>query len=159
MWRMSPKQLLGSATALQALGYSPSQRWLMMYTEECHAQLGSFTPHQLVLLTKVWYRFRFGPLSTASVEYGGHDNTLWLTAAQVLATWGVTLTPSWSRDLMSAVERRMPKFSRSLLVDLLKGLVSLGVRLDTSSLGTSSLPVPHGQGKCADVTWICSYLR
>ncbi len=89
--------------------------------------------------------------------------TIALTIAQVLATWCVTLTPSWSRDLMRAAEKRMPRFSRSLLVDLLKGLVSLGVRLDTSTPPASTLPVPHGvqQGPegSSDVAWICSYLR
>ena len=49
---------------------------------------------------------------------------------------------------MQAVERQMPKFSRSRLVDMLKGLVQLGVRLSLVSGSIRGMPTIGGEGGC-----------
>ncbi len=94
---------------------------------------------------------------------------------QVLAGWHVRPGAPWVSDLLAAVQRQLPRFSRSRLVELLLGLVPLGVQLlvgvdggtgdaaaTVASAGEAGTPAIVEAGTAVvpgAAPWLCAYLR
>ncbi|GAX79624.1 hypothetical protein CEUSTIGMA_g7065.t1 [Chlamydomonas eustigma] len=99
-WCMSPRLLTSIAATLQSLGFTPSWQWQMEWMEECNLKIKDFDSLQLL-------------------KYG-----------QVLNGWGVKLNHYRSHTFVSAVAQWMEHCSRSRLVQLLKIMVLLGIRVN-----------------------------
>ena len=162
---MAPRQLLGAAGSLQALGYTPSRKWLVLWMEESHAQLESFNPVQLVQLAKVRvFLVQCHHARLLSFEVLLSFCVLLLLAFQILHGWNVVLGLPWVNALLAAVQRQLHCFNRTRLVEMLLALAHLGVKLDVGPRlvgkpvlqdpeGSTPAPVPNA------ASWLCAYLR
>ncbi|KAG1680353.1 hypothetical protein FOA52_015443 [Chlamydomonas sp. UWO 241] len=116
LWQMAPSQLLAVAGALQGLRHAPSRTVVVAWTEECHAQLGAFSPLQTVQLLQVLHR------------------------------WHVSPGAPWVADLLRSVRPRLHAYSRTRLVELLCALARLGVRLQLGGSDGAPAGATAGSG-------------